>query len=132
MRDMPGLDELLGDTPIRAIVAIIGSPGDDSEGRLELRAWPDAGQIPPYVDIHRCFRRGEVINLCKEALASGPLNTRQLALRVMAAKGLIPATRCSPRPSRGAPFTRFASNADAGSLTGRKSIWEREFGRCRI
>ena len=41
-----------------------------------------------YVDIHRCFKRGEAINLCKEALASGPLNTRQLALRVMAAKGL--------------------------------------------
>jgi hypothetical protein len=34
------------------------------------------------------FKRGEAINLCKEALASGPLNTRQLALRVMAAKGL--------------------------------------------
>jgi intracellular sulfur oxidation DsrE/DsrF family protein len=37
--------------------------------------------IPPYVDIHRCFKRGEAIALCKEALASGPLNTRQLALR---------------------------------------------------
>ena len=48
----------------------------------------DVEEIPPYVDIHRCFRRGEAINLCKEALASGPLNTRQLALRVMAAKGL--------------------------------------------
>ncbi|HEY4846472.1 MAG TPA: hypothetical protein VIH87_01435 [Methylocella sp.] len=48
----------------------------------------DVEEIPPYVDIHRCFKRGEAINLCKEALASGPLNTRQLALRVMAAKGL--------------------------------------------
>ena len=47
----------------------------------------DIEEIPPYVDIHRCFKRGEAINLCKEALASGPLNTRQLALRVMAAKG---------------------------------------------
>lgn len=46
-------------------------------------------EIPPYVDIHRCFRRGEAIALCKEALAAhGPLNTRQLALKVMAAKGL--------------------------------------------
>jgi hypothetical protein len=42
----------------------------------------DVEEIPPYVDIHRCFKRGEAINLCKEALASGPLNTRQLALRV--------------------------------------------------
>ena len=48
----------------------------------------DVEEIPPYVDIHRCFKRGEAINLCKEALASGPLNTRQLALKVMAAKGL--------------------------------------------
>jgi hypothetical protein len=29
-----------------------------------------------------------VHNLCKEALASGPLNTRQLGLKIMAAKGL--------------------------------------------
>ena len=48
----------------------------------------DVEEIPPYVDIHRCFKRGEAINLCKETLVSGPLNTRQLALRVMAAKGL--------------------------------------------
>jgi peptide deformylase len=48
----------------------------------------DVEEIPRYVDIHRCFKRGEAINLCEEALASGPLNTRQLALRVMAAKGL--------------------------------------------
>ena len=48
----------------------------------------DVEEIPPYVDIHRCFKHSEAISLCKEALASGPLNTRQLALRVMAAKGL--------------------------------------------
>jgi intracellular sulfur oxidation DsrE/DsrF family protein len=48
----------------------------------------DPEEIPPYVDIHRCFRRGETVAICKEALAQGPLNTRQLALRVMAAKGL--------------------------------------------
>jgi hypothetical protein len=49
----------------------------------------DIEEIPPYVDIHRCFTRGEAIALCKEALAAhGPLNTRQLALKVMAAKGL--------------------------------------------
>ncbi len=39
-------------------------------------------EIPPYVDIHRCFRRGETIAICKEALAQGPLNSRQLALKV--------------------------------------------------
>jgi hypothetical protein len=49
----------------------------------------DRDEIPPYVDIHRCLKRGEAITICKEALAAhGPLNTRQLALRVMAARGL--------------------------------------------
>jgi hypothetical protein len=47
----------------------------------------DLEEMPPYVDIHRCFKRGEAINLCKDALASGPLNTRQLALRVHGGKG---------------------------------------------
>jgi len=57
----------------------------------------DVEEMPPYVDIHRCFKRGEAFNLCKEALASGPLNTRQLALRVMPQRTSIPATKCSPR-----------------------------------
>jgi hypothetical protein len=49
----------------------------------------DREEIPPYVDIHRCLKRGEAIAICKDALAAhGPLNTRQLALKVMAAKGL--------------------------------------------
>ena len=42
----------------------------------------------PYTDIHRIFARGEMIRICKSALATGPKNTRQLALHVMAAKGL--------------------------------------------
>jgi len=42
----------------------------------------------PYVDIYRMFKRGEMAAICREALASGPQNTRQLALVVMKAKGL--------------------------------------------
>jgi hypothetical protein len=87
----------------------------------------DIEEIPPYVDIHRCFKRGEAINLCKEALASGPFNTRQLALKVMAAKGLD-----TGDTSPDASFMRFASNADAGSLTGRRNILAREFGLCQM
>jgi hypothetical protein len=34
------------------------------------------------------FARGEVIRLCKEALAGGPKTTKELALHVIAAKGL--------------------------------------------
>lgn len=41
-----------------------------------------------YVDTHRLFKRGEPMALCKEALASGPKTTRELAKHVMAAKGL--------------------------------------------
>src|SRR5258708_6721 len=41
-----------------------------------------------YMDVYRLYKRGEQITLCKEALASGPKSTRELALHVMAAKGL--------------------------------------------
>jgi hypothetical protein len=60
---------------ITAAIAIFEASGDREE-------------IPPYVDFHRCLKRGEAMTICKEALANGPLNTRQLALKVMAAKGL--------------------------------------------
>jgi hypothetical protein len=41
-----------------------------------------------YVDTHRLFARGEMMRLCKDGLASGPKTTKELALIVMAAKGL--------------------------------------------
>ena len=44
--------------------------------------------VRPYVDVHRLFARGEAMTLCKEALTRGEMNTRQLALHVMAAEGL--------------------------------------------
>ena len=40
------------------------------------------------MDVHRLFKRREPIELCKEALAKGPMTTRQLALYVMQRKGL--------------------------------------------
>ena len=48
----------------------------------------EPGAVPPYVDTHRMFARGELMTLCKQALASGPKTTKELALHVMAAKGL--------------------------------------------
>jgi hypothetical protein len=48
----------------------------------------DAKGFPAYVDVHRLFKRGEPIALCKQALAEGPQTTRQLALYVRKAKGL--------------------------------------------
>lgn len=45
-------------------------------------------EAPRYADVHRLFKRGEVTTICKRALAQeGPLDTRELAQRVMTAKG---------------------------------------------
>jgi len=48
----------------------------------------DAESMPKYVDVYRLFKRGEAMITCKEALASGPKSTRELALAVMESKGL--------------------------------------------
>lgn len=57
-----------------------------------LRLFEASGEpddFPPYIDLNRVFRRGETTQICLEALrAEGPLDTRQLAVRVMRAKGL--------------------------------------------
>ena len=51
----------------------------------------DPRDFPPYIDLNRLLRRGETTKLCLEALAKeGPLDTRELAQRVMRAKGLNP------------------------------------------
>lgn len=49
----------------------------------------EAEAMKPYTDIHRLYRRGEMIVLCKEALAAkGEMTTRELAIHVLKAKGL--------------------------------------------
>src|SRR5271154_1844919 len=49
----------------------------------------EAGDLPPYVDLNRVLQLGEPTRICMEALAKeGPLDTRQLAMRVIKAKGL--------------------------------------------
>lgn len=57
-----------------------------------LRLFSASGEpadFPPYIDLNRVFRRGETTALCMAALkAEGPLDTRELTLRVMRAKGL--------------------------------------------
>lgn len=46
-------------------------------------------EFPVYMDTLRLFRRGEIVTICKEALAKeGPLDTRELGLHVIRAKGL--------------------------------------------
>jgi hypothetical protein len=61
---------------VNATLAMFAAP----EGRT---------QFPVYMDTLRLFKRGEIVTLCKAALAQeGPLDTRELALRVIRAKGL--------------------------------------------
>jgi hypothetical protein len=54
-----------------------------------FEATGEAADLPPYVDLNRVLRRGEMTKICMDAIATeGPLDTRQLALRVIRAKGL--------------------------------------------
>ena len=48
----------------------------------------DSLAVTPYVDIHRLFKRGEMAAICREALKTGPKNTRELAALILEAKGL--------------------------------------------
>jgi hypothetical protein len=49
----------------------------------------DREAMTAYVDIHRIWKRGELMRLCRGFLeAEGPLSTRQLAERAMTASGL--------------------------------------------
>ena len=49
----------------------------------------DPLQFPVHMDLTRLFKRREIGNICKAALAEhGPLTTRELALHVIRAKGM--------------------------------------------
>lgn len=45
-------------------------------------------QFPVYVDTLRLFKRGEIVSICKRALADGPKTTRELAVYVVREKGM--------------------------------------------
>lgn len=52
-----------------------------------FEASDDPASLPAYVDVGRLFKRGEVVSICFAALAQeGPLDTRELGLRVVRAK----------------------------------------------
>src|SRR6478672_10900042 len=60
---------------VNATLAMFAAP----EGRT---------QFPVYMDTLRLFKRGEIVTICKAALKAGPLDTRELALAVIKAKGM--------------------------------------------
>lgn len=87
---------------------------------------PDAqSRQPALMDINRLFKRREVVNLCKDALANGPMDTRQLALAIIDCKGfdasdrhlrkaiayrVVQALRLQEK--RGGPIKRVGKNAN--------------------
>src|SRR5271168_2704756 len=61
---------------VNAVISIFEAAGDRDTTRA-------------YTDIHRLFVRGELVTICKAALAEhGPMNTRALVTHILAAKGL--------------------------------------------
>jgi len=59
---------------------------------FELNGEPQ--EFPAYAAIGRLWKRGEMVAVCREALEQeGPLDTRELAVRVLRAKGLDEADR---------------------------------------
>lgn len=61
---------------------------------MRLFEAPQAGEeFPGHMNLDRLFKRRELASLCSEALASGPMNTRELALSVIRAKGFDEADR---------------------------------------
>jgi hypothetical protein len=71
---------------------IVAAKRDLASVNATLRLFKLDGQpsaFPVYVDTLRLFQRGEIVSICKAALAAeGPLDTRELALRVIQAKGM--------------------------------------------
>jgi hypothetical protein len=82
---------------IRDIIAMYEAKLNQAQADLAhvnaaLRLFAATGEpedFPPYVDLNRVFRRGETTQFCLKTLREeGPLDTRQLTVRLMKIKGL--------------------------------------------
>lgn len=75
-------------------------------------------QFPVYMDTLRLFKPREVSTLCKAALAAeGPLDTRELALRVIRAKGLDEADNVLRRSIAFRIVQALSMQAKRGTIT---------------
>lgn len=55
---------------------------------IRLFEAPEAGEaFPSHMNLDRLFKRREIGNLCQQALADGPKDTRELALYIIRQKG---------------------------------------------
>ena len=84
-------NEILGSIEsLRAPGASRGRLAAHQRGDHDLCSSGDPKGFAAYVDIHHLCKRGEAVAICKGALADGPLDTRQLAVAVIRAKGMDP------------------------------------------
>lgn len=82
---------------IRDVIAayeakLLQAQADLAHVNATLRLFTAIGEpedFPAYIDLNRVFRRGETTSFCMETLKNeGPLDTRQLTIRIMQKKGL--------------------------------------------
>jgi hypothetical protein len=89
----------------------------------------DAQEMSKYVDVYRLFRRGEQMAVCKDALASGPKSTRELAMAVMASKNLDTGDKVLARAVAAQLIQQLRMQCSRGKLlrTGKKGtalVWK--------
>ena len=75
----------------------------------------DPSAARSYHDLNRLFRRGEIVAICKDAMAEhGALSTRERSHHVMKAKASTRPTTSYGRRSRSASSRRFRSRRSGG------------------
>jgi hypothetical protein len=75
--------------------------------------------LAPYVDLHRVFKRGEITTICRDALAAeGPLDTRELAVRVLRAKGMNEGDKALRRALAYKIVNALAKQVQRGTIEG--------------
>jgi hypothetical protein len=74
-----------------------------------------------YIELHRLFKRGEVVNFCMERIREeGELDTRELALRIIRHKGLDEADLVLRKSMAMKLIQTLNVNAKRGKLDGRQ------------
>jgi hypothetical protein len=77
----------------------------------------DRESTAAYVDIHRLFRRGELITICKAAFAEhGPMDTRALGVHILTAKGLDAGDRVLAKSVAGRIIHALRMQAPRGKI----------------
>lgn len=79
--------------------------------------------VTPYFDLHRHFKRGEMVKIAMGAIAKeGPLSTTDIARRIVTAKGFDEGDRVLRKAIGFPPFTRCGSLRRRASLRTAESV----------